>query len=228
MSYRDKLVNKMVPSPTPSNKYLYFNFRNRVVSEQRKSKIRYFQIYFEKNKINMKMFWAGIRSIVNVKVETQFSIISHLLDNGNHVNDPVKMANLSDKYFVNVGSYIDKTIPRTNKSPTDYLKERTFNVSGTGLPEEIQTIIHSLNANKAIGPYSTPVFLLEMLSRIISLPLSSIINHSFETGIFPDKMKLRKVTSLHKKVSTDNPSNYRPNSVLSAFSKILLMYKRLY
>ena len=97
-------------------------------------------------------------------------------------------------------------------------------------PEEIQTIIHSLNTDKAIGPYSIPVFLLKILSRIISLPLSLIINHSFETGIFPNKMKTGKVTPLHKKDATDNPSNYRPISVLSVFSKIFekLMYKRLY
>ena len=42
-------------------------FRNRVVAEQRKSKIGYFQKYFETNKTNMKMLWSGIRSIVNMK-----------------------------------------------------------------------------------------------------------------------------------------------------------------
>ena len=40
------------------------------------------------------MLWAGIRSIVSVMVKTQFSNISHLLDNGTRVNDPVIMANL--------------------------------------------------------------------------------------------------------------------------------------
>ena len=64
------------------------------MSEQRKGKIRYFQNYFEKNKTNMKMLWTGIRSIVNVKFKTQFSNISHFLDNGTRVNDLVKMANL--------------------------------------------------------------------------------------------------------------------------------------
>ena len=196
MSYRDKLFNKMVQSPTPSNKYLYSKFRNRVVSEQRKSKIRHFEDYFEKNKTDMKMLWTGIRSIVNVKVKTHFSNISHLLDNGTRVNDPVKMANLFDKYFVNVGSNIDKTIPRTTKSPTDYLKDRISESMFLApvCPEEIQTIIHSLNTDKSIGPYSIPVFLLKLLSRIISLPLSLIINHSLETGIFPNKMKIGKVT----------------------------------
>ena len=87
----------MIQSPTPSNKYLYSKFRNRVVSEQRKSRIRYFQNYFDKNTTNMKMLWTGIRSMVNMKVKTQFSNISHLLDNGTRVNDPVKMAN----YLIN-------------------------------------------------------------------------------------------------------------------------------
>ena len=178
------------------------------------------------------MLWTGIRSIVIVKIETLFLNISHLLGNGTHVNDPVKMANLFDKYFVNVGSNIDKTIPRTKKSPADYLKDRISQSMFLApvCPEEIQTIIHSLNADKAIEPYSIPVFLLKILSGIISLPLSSIINHSFETGVFPDKMKIGKVTPLHKKDSTDNPSNYRPISILSVFSKIFerLVYKCLY
>ena len=102
------------------------------------------------------------------------------------------MANLFDTYFVNVGSNIDKTIPRTTKSPTDYLKDRISHsmLLANVCPEEIQTIIHSLNTDKAIGPYSIPVFLLKILSRIISLPLSLIISHSFETGIFLNKMKI--------------------------------------
>ena len=186
MSYRDKLFNKMVQSPTPSNKYLYSKFRNRVVSEQRKSKIRYFQNYFKKNKTNMKMLFTSIRSVVNVKVKTQFSNISHLLDNDRtRVNDPVKMANLFNKYFVNVGSNIDKTIPRTTKSPTEYLKDRISQsvFLAPVCPEEIQTIIHSLNTDKAIGPYSIPVFLLKILSRIISLPLLSTIHLRLEFSL---------------------------------------------
>ena len=108
---------------------------------------------------------------------------------------------------MNVGSNIDKTIPRTKKSLTNYLKDGSSQSVAPVCPEEIQTTIHSLNANKAIEPYSMPVFLLKILSRIISLPLSQIVNHSFETVIFRDKMKIGKVTPLYKKDSTDNPSN---------------------
>ena len=109
----------------------------------------------------MKMLWTGIKSIVNVKSKTQFSPISHLVNNGARNNDPVKMANIFNNYFVNVGSQIDKTIPRTKKSPIDYLENRipeSIFLASVITPEEIEIMIHSLNVKKAIGPYIIPVF----------------------------------------------------------------------
>ena len=87
-----------------------------------------------------------------------------------------------------------------------------------------------MNKNKSTGPYSIPVYLLKILSTYIAEPLATLVNSSFENGIFPDKLKIGKVNPLHKKESTDSPSNYRPISILSVFSKIIekLMHKRLY
>ena len=142
------------------------------------------------------------------------------------------MANIFNQYFINVGSNLDKSIRRTKKSPLSYLKGRNpeplFLAPVTS--EEIETIIYSLDKNKSTGPYSIPVFLLKVLCTHISCPLEALINQSFEHGIFPNKSKLGKVNPVHKKDSTDNPSNYRPISVLSIFSKIIekLMHKHLY
>ena len=60
--------------------------------------------------------------------------------------------------------------------------------------------------------------------------LAILITESFQTEVFPDKRKLAKVITLHKKGATDNPSNYRSISLLSIFSKISkkIMYKRLH
>ena len=57
-----------------------------------------------------------------------------------------------------------------------------------------------------------------------------MVNQSFQTGNFPDALKVGKVTPLHKKDSCDNPSNYKPISILSVFSKIIekLMYDLSY
>ena len=69
-----------------------------------------------------------------------------------------------------------------------------------------------------------------MLNFFISPLLATLINESFSTGVFPDKLKIAKVIALHKKGTTVDMSNYRPISLLSVFSKIFekIMHKRLY
>ena len=148
------------------------------------------------------------------------------------VNDSVKMANTFDKFFVNFGPNIDKSILRARKEPLDYLKNsnpRSLFLAPV-TPDEIEIIIKSLNTKKSIGPYSIPVFLLKILSRHISKPLAQIVNFSFYFGMFPSKLKGGKVSPLHKKGSCDNPFNCRPISFLSVFVKIFekLMHQHLY
>ena len=51
-----------------------------------------------------------------------------------------------------------------------------------------------------------------------------------EKGVFPDALKIARVTPLFKGGDPSNISNYRPISVLPCFSEILehIMYNRLY
>ena len=95
---------------------------------------------------------------------------------------------------------------------------------------EVTSIISQMQTGKSVGPLSIPLTLLKMLKSAIAPSLAVLINESFCTGIFPDKLKIAKVIAIHKKGSTDNPSNYRPISLLSVFGKIFekLMHKRLY
>ena len=55
------------------------------------------------------------------------------------------------------------------------------------------------------------------------------MNDPFDNGTYPSKLKVGKVVVDHKKGTNDNPSNYRPISLLSVFSKIIgkIMHKRL-
>lgn len=52
-------------------------------------------------------------------------------------------------------------------------------------------------------------------------PLSYIFNLSFQSGIFPNRMKVAKVVPLYKDGDKHMFTNYRPISLLSQFSKVL-------
>jgi hypothetical protein len=71
--------------------------------------------------------------------------------------------------------------------------------------------------------------LLSDILEDIAYPLTHIINLSFSKGIVPENMKVAKIHPIHKSGEASNFNNYRPISLLPAFSKLLekLMYHRL-
>ena len=60
-----------------------------------------------------------------------------------------------------------------------------------------------------------------MATPIIAPYLCFLIDYAFLNGIFPDNCKIAKVVPIHKKVKKDNPSNFRPISILTCISKVI-------
>ena len=60
---------------------------------------------------------------------------------------------------------------------------------------------------------------LKLFNKDISKCLTLIINQSLNSVIFPDKLKIAKVTPIYKKGDKQIISNYRPISVLPVISK---------
>ena len=60
-------------------------------------------------------------------------------------------------------------------------------------------------------------------------PLKYLSNLSIEKGVFPDDVKVARVTRIYKGEDSSDVTNFRPTSVLPYFSKILerIMYNRL-
>ncbi len=57
-----------------------------------------------------------------------------------------------------------------------------------------------------------------------------IINQTINTGTFPDKLKIAKVTPVYKKDDQTQFTNYRPISLLPVISKIFerIIYNQVY
>ena len=159
----------------------------------------------------MKQLWSGIKSVLSIKKSSNLNVINKLKDsNGNITSDPAVIASIFNKFFVNVSHDITKNIPRCHKSHVDFMGD---------------TVGNSFFAASLV-----PFEISLSLSPLISSPLSQIINESFQSGIFPDKMKFAKVIPLFKKGCPLTASNYRPISLLFVFSKITekVMHGRLY
>ena len=142
------------------------------------------------------------------------------------------MSNIFNDFYVNVAYGITKTIPLTPKSSLDYLSDRIcsslFLTQVTSI--EVHDLINILNPSKSVGPNSIPIKLLKIIGCSVSPLLALLVNQSFQSGIFPDKLKIAKVISIFKKGNPELPSNYRPISLLPIFSKLFekVMYKRLH
>ena len=66
------------------------------------------------------------------------------------------------------------------------------------------------------------ILIVKRVANEIARPLSAIFNLSLTTGIFPDQLKIAKVSPFYKKDDNEIFSNYRPVSVLPCFLLVCL------
>ena len=88
----------------------------------------YFYDYFQKNSNNMKQIWSGIKSVISIRKSSNVNVISKQKDkNANITSDPAVIANIFNKYFVNVAQDITKNLPISNKSHLNFMADRNGN-----------------------------------------------------------------------------------------------------
>ena len=77
---------------------------------------------------------------------------------------------------------------------------------------------------------NNPMRIIKLSIDIIVEPLTEIINVSLVSGCFPDTLKIAKVLPVFKTGDPEKLENYRPISILPAFSKLYekVVYNRIY
>ena len=182
----------------------------------------------------MRQTWKEINELIgNCKKKNKRNSTNSIRSNPNEVptSDPKEISNILNKYFATVGSKLASKIPQTINTFYDYLDpplNRTFFFDPI-IPEDINLEISVLQDNKAHGLYSSPVRLLKLAKRVISVPLATIFNQSICSWIFPSKLKCAKIIPIFKDEDDTLPENYRPISLLSIYNRIFekLMYSRV-
>ena len=206
--------------------------KNEVTQITRTNKKNYYENYFTKHKDNLSKTWKGIKEIISLKTKNS-DYPSCIIDNGNTITDPTEIANKFNNFYTSIADNIlTKRKYNGNKSYRDYLTNPLdISMALYACDEtEVKNLLTSLNPKKASGPNSIPTTVLHLLANDICKPLSVIFNLSFNSGEYPDMLKMATAIPIFKKDSKLIVSNYRPISLLSNINKILekLMFTRVY
>ena len=130
------------------------------------------------------------------------------------LNDSVAEQLISESKF---GSFEDFIMPANHKSI--FLNDSTT--------EEILKIISEFDNSKASD---IPIKVVKKCAHVIAPKLADYFNILMNEGVFPDVLKVGKITPIYKKGNAESLENYRPVSILPIFGKIFekVIYNRLY
>ena len=191
---KHKIYNKFCQAKDSERKKslheAFKKYRNIIANLTKIRKEKNYKNYFQENKNNLCKTWQDIKQIILIK-KTNNKQLNGLKINNVIINDRKSIASKFSEFFGSVAKEIDKKIPKSKRTYTDYLKNRNLN-SLLLIPvteSEIEKIINMFSEKKAVGPYSIPTNILKEYKKILSIPLALIINIYFKASIFPNSAK---------------------------------------
>ena len=205
----------------------YKYWRNKVTSLIRRSKSEFFSRAISENKDNTYI-WKHIKNINGKDKENK--IPDQILIDGKPSTGPAETAEKLNHFFVSISNKLkaDKSqasAPLDTQTLQDYVDSKIPQNTKFSIPSvklaDLVTCIKSLDATKATGLDGISPRIFKNAADIISPTLLQIINISLQSGHFPDSLKIAKIFPIHKGGPTDDPSNYRPISLLPVLSKLI-------
>jgi hypothetical protein len=228
MSYhRDYLKKKAVSLNSPAYHIAYKKCRNEVNRRIKDAKTNFYKTSLD-NSTNSKESWKIINKLLYKNSKT--TSINELIVNHNKITGDKNMANEFNNFFCKIGPQLAENIQPSDLDPLHYVTpgSNVFefrNISS----EEVVSVLKKMKASKAPGLDKISGKLLKAAGNSIIESLVYLFNLVLNTGIFPEDMKIAKVTPIHKSGEKTDCGNYRPISVISVVAKILekIMYNQV-
>ena len=162
-----------------------------------------------------------IKEIIGGAKSTKGIFPKRMIIDDQEISDQGKKANYFNKFFVDIGPKLASMIPELETKFDQYLNpHQTFMGEANLTDDELKEAVRSLKPNQSPG------FVVNETSDIFFTPLKYICNLSLQQGIFPENLKIAKVSPVYQKDEELLLTNYRPISVLPCFSRLLehIMY----
>ena len=225
------LYDKLLKRRNDKNEKAYKMHKSLFEKLKLQSKKLYFQNKLKQYENNIKNTWKIMKVIIGKSKVYNDNFPKILNIDKKEITDKKTIAEEFNSYFINVGTKLATKIPPSNTNFESYLPNITTSFLEKPLKEkEFKDAFFALKTNKSPGNDNLHVNVIRKLYHELKIPLMNIFSLSLKKGIFPEKMKIAKVSPIFKKGDKSILSNYRPISVLPCFSKILerIMFNRLY
>ena len=225
---RDHAYNVFIKSKSSDHHTEYKRLRNLTQSAIKHAKQNYVKEHLTENSGCIKKLWKSIKNLGFMgKIKAQNINIGLRKDN-DIVFDKKYVANKFNSFFCNIAQLLVEKLPPNDK--VDYESVRNFyadkkvkcnNFKFDKVSEnEVYKLLDKIDSNKATGLDNIGARFIKDGAKVISLPISYLINLSFEKSAFPEDFKQAKVVPLYKKGDKNFEGNYRPVSILPVISKI--------
>ena len=226
ISFRDKLYKRKLQLNPNTPEYLTAEtnlktYNNILQKNIRQSKKDYYYSRFQKFKNDSRKIWGEINTLISKKKNKKQSP-KYFLINNEEITESKEISESFNNYFATIGTIENNNISTTSNNYRQFMKNRvTFDFKfKTTATEQIEKIIKALKPKTSFGHDNISSILTKHLCSTISGILTVAINQSLCTGIFPDSLKISKITPIYKKGDSHIISNYRPISLLPTLSKI--------
>ena len=223
ISTKNKLFQQCYKQNNPFLVAEYKSYLNTLTKIKEIAKRNYYQNELATHRGDLAKQWKIIIEIICHKKASN-EVISMLTDHHKcNITDKVKIANLFNEFFTNVGTSLDSKISRTGigKCNVPSIVQSFFYEPITS--EEVLMQFGQINAFKASRPENVPNKFYKLLAPIISPYLNNLFNACYKSGYFPAVLKCAKIIPLHKSGSRYTTNNYRPISLLSTISILWLV-----
>ena len=166
------------------------------------------------------IYWKYVKEAIPGSNPRKDNVTS-LISDGNIYTNPTSMSSISNKYFATIGVKLAEKFTMRSTLTTNGVNQASSSFAFKTIScESVLKIINELKPNKAVGLDKASSRLLKDAADIAP-SLTLLFNISINTGCFPSTWKLAKISPLFKKGDKQDPSNYRPISVIPTISKLL-------
>lgn len=203
----------------------YKFYRNLVTKKINEAKRKFYDRRFKHNADDPKKFWRIVNNLLTNSDGSPDINCKSLIVNGSHTTNRLNIANSFNQFFTTIATNIKNSI-KINQLHFELLHDQeTYNVftpiHNDDLKATEEDISHTISRLKNsfssdYNNFSNNLFKTHIKS--LSPPITNLINKCMSEGVFPDCLKIAKISPVYKQAgSSKDPNNYRPlaeNSLL--------------